>query len=73
MPHPDRNLLNYAQICEQLQQDEKLLALPVKYPDNYVNLQVDDEVDNIVCHKKDTAQDNWKIALHESMVAETVK
>jgi hypothetical protein len=26
-PHPDQNLLNYAQICELQQQDEQLLAL----------------------------------------------
>ncbi len=37
-PHPDENPLNYAHICEMQQQDEQLLALQVKYPDNYVNL-----------------------------------
>ncbi len=37
-PHPDENPLNYAQICESQQQDVQLLALLVKYPDNYVNL-----------------------------------
>jgi hypothetical protein len=34
-PHPDENLLNYSHICELHQQDKKLLALQVKYPDNY--------------------------------------
>ncbi len=29
------------------QQDEQLLALQVKYPYNYVNLQLDDDVDDI--------------------------
>ena len=38
MPHPDRNPLNYAHICKQQQEDEKLLALQAKYPDNYANL-----------------------------------
>jgi hypothetical protein len=51
-PHPDENLLNYAHICELQQQDEQLLALQVKYPDNYVNLQLDDNVDDIICYKK---------------------
>jgi hypothetical protein len=36
-PHPDENLLNYALICELQQQDKQLLALQVKYLDNYVN------------------------------------
>jgi hypothetical protein len=73
MPHPDCNLLNYAHICEQQQQDEKLLALQARYPDNYVNLQLDDDAHNIICYKKDPAQDNGKISLPESMVADTVK
>jgi hypothetical protein len=56
------------------QQDKQLLALQVKYPDNYVNLQLDDEdVDDIICCKKDPTQPNWKIALPESMVVDTVK
>ncbi len=37
-PHPDENPLNYAHICELQQQDKQLLALQLKYPDNYVNL-----------------------------------
>jgi hypothetical protein len=72
-PHPDENLLNYAHVCELQQQDKQLLALQVKYPDNYVNLQLDDNVDDIICYKKDPAQPNWKIALHELMVVDTVK
>ncbi len=51
-PHPDENPLNYAHICELQQQDEQLLALQVKYPDNYVNLQLDDNVNDIICYKK---------------------
>ena len=73
MPHPDRNPLNYAHIHEQQQQNEKLLALQTRYPDNYVTLQLDDDVDNIICYKKDPMQDNWKIALPESMVTDTIK
>jgi hypothetical protein len=55
-PHPDENPLNYAHICELQQQDEQLLALQVKYPDNYVNLQLDDDINDIICFKKDPTQ-----------------
>jgi hypothetical protein len=72
-PHPDENLLNYAHIRELQHQDEQLLALQVKYPDNYVNLQLDDNVNGIICYKKDPNQPNWKIALPESMVVDTLK
>jgi hypothetical protein len=65
--------LNYAHICDLQQQDKQLLALQVKYQDNYVNLQLDDNVDDIFCHKKDPTQPDWKIALPESMVVDTVK
>jgi hypothetical protein len=61
-PHPDENPLNYAHICELQQQDKQLLALQVKYPENYVNLQLDDNINDIVCYKKDPTQPNWKIA-----------
>jgi hypothetical protein len=71
--HQDENPLNYAHIRELQQQDKQLLALQVKYPDNYVNLQLDDEVNDIICYKKDPTQPNWKIALPESMVVDTVK
>ncbi len=72
-PHPDENPLNYAHICELQQQDKQLLALQVKYPDNYVNSQLDDNVNGIICYKKDPTQTNWKIVLPESMVVDTVK
>jgi hypothetical protein len=41
-----RKPLNYAHICELQQQDEQLLALQVKYPDSYVILQLDDDVND---------------------------
>ncbi len=72
-PHPDENLLNYAHICELEQQDKQLLALQVKYPAYYVNLQMDDNVHDIICYKKDPTQPIWKIVLLESMVVDTVK
>jgi hypothetical protein len=73
IPHLDENSLNYAHIRELQQQDEQLLALQVKYPDNYVNIQLDDNVNDNFCCKKDPTQPNWKIALPESMVVDTVK
>jgi hypothetical protein len=72
-PHLDENPLNYAHICELQQQDKQLLALQVKNPDNYVNLQLDDDVDDIICYKKDPTEPNCKIVLPESMVVDTVK
>jgi hypothetical protein len=64
--------LNYAHICELQQQGKQLLALQVAYPDNYVNLQLDDNVDHITCYEKDPTQPNWKIVLPKSMVFDTV-
>ncbi len=71
-PHPDENLLNYAHMQELQQQDEQLLALQVKYPEKYVNLQLVDNVDDIIFYKNDPTQPNWKIALPKSMVVDTV-
>jgi hypothetical protein len=36
-------------------------------------LQLDDDVNDIICYKKDPTQPNWKIALPKSMVADTIK
>ncbi len=57
-PPTDENLLNYAHIWEPQQQDKHLIALQVTYPDNYVNFQLDDDVDDIICYKKDPTQSN---------------
>ena len=72
-PHPDENTLNYAHICELQQQDKQLLALQVKYLNNYVNLQLDDNFNDIICYKEDPTQPNWKIVLLESMIVDAVK
>ncbi len=45
----------------------------MKYPDNYVDLQLDDDINDIIGYKKDPTQPNWKIVLPESMVVDTVK
>jgi hypothetical protein len=57
-PHLDKNPLNYAHIRELQQQDKQLLALQVKCPDNYVNLQLDDDANDIIYYKKDSTQPN---------------
>ncbi len=57
-PHLDENPLNCSHICELQQQGKQLLALQVKNPDNHVNLQLDDDVDDIICYKKDPTQPN---------------
>jgi hypothetical protein len=57
-PLPDENLLNYAHIHESKQQDEQLLALQVKYSEKCVNLQLDDNVNDTICYKKDPNQPN---------------
>ncbi len=71
--HPDENPLNYAHTRELQQQDKKQLALQVKYQDKYVNLQLDDNVNDIICYKKDPDQPNWKIVLPESILVDSVK
>jgi len=65
--------LSYAYIREKQQEDQKLLALLEKYPDNYYYEDLDDYVDGIICYKKDRDSDDWKIALPEAMVPEVVK
>jgi hypothetical protein len=57
-PHPDENPLNYAHIHELQQQGKQLLALQVKYPDNYVDLQLDENIDDIIFYEKDSTQPN---------------
>jgi hypothetical protein len=72
MPHLDQHLLKYSPICELQQQDKQRLALQVKYPNNFINLQLDEGVNEIICYKKDPAQPNWKIAL-QAMLVDTIK
>ena len=59
----DHTPLNYTHSHEKQQEDDTLLALQTKHHD-YINLQLDDDFNDIICYKKDPA---------ESMVAGTVK
>eukprot|EP00956_Cyclotella_meneghiniana_P033669 scaffold98169_cov30-Cyclotella_meneghiniana.AAC.1 len=67
---PEENPLSYAHIREQQQQDQKLLALLEKYPDNYYYDNLDDDVNDVICYKKRREDNDWKIALPDSMVPE---
>jgi hypothetical protein len=68
----EENPLSYFHIRERQQEDEKLLALLEKYPDNYFHDSLDDHVEDIICYRKYADKDDWKIALPESMVPEVI-
>ena len=72
--NPEQNPLSFAYIREQQQADAKLLAVQLKFPSNYIYKCLDDDVEDIICYVKDhhdpTTQ--WKIALPEQMLKETV-
>ena len=73
--NPDQNPLNYEYIREQQQADKTLLELQRRYPNNYINKCLDDNVDDIICHVKDQNDPitQWKIALPDQMVKPTVE
>ena len=50
-----------------------MLALQVKYPDNFVYMDLDDVIDDINYYKKDPTKLDSKIALSESMIPDTVQ
>ena len=47
---PEENLLNYEYIKEQQQADARLLARQDKYPAQYINKSLDDDVEDIICY-----------------------
>ena len=50
IPDPAQNPLSFACIREQQQQDEQLLALQAKYPDQYIYKSLDKHVKDIICY-----------------------
>ena len=52
MKHPDliEKLLSYASVCKQQQQDEQLLALQIKYPEQYMYKSIDEDLKGITCY-----------------------
>jgi hypothetical protein len=75
IPDPAQNPLSFACIREQQQQDEQLLALQVKYPEQYIYKSLDEDVDDIICYVRpgDNPDEQWRIALPQQMLEETVK
>ena len=52
MTYPEQNPLSYEYLREKQQADEQLLALQQKYPEQYINMNLDDDVDDIICYVK---------------------
>ena len=57
------------------QQYEQLLALQVKYPEQYIYKSLDKDVDDIICYVSpgDNPDEQWRIALPQQILEETVK
>jgi hypothetical protein len=49
IPDLAQNPLSFSCIREKQQQDEQLLALHVKYPEQYIYTSLDEDVDDIIC------------------------
>ena len=75
IPDLVQNPLSFACIREQQQQDEQLLALQAKYPEQYIYKSLDKDVDDIICYLRpgDSPDEQWRIALPQQMLEETVK
>ncbi len=43
MTYLEQNPLSYDYLCEKQQAGEQLLALQQKYPDQYINMNLDDD------------------------------
>ena len=72
--NPEQNPLSFAYIREQQQADTNLLRVQQKFPNNFIYKSLDPDVDDIICYVKplDDPMTQWKIALPESMIEETV-
>ena len=73
--HPEQNPLSFAYIREQQQADQKLLKMLEKHPDNYFYKCLDDDIEDIICFVRPYADKTtqWKIALPENMLQQTVE
>ena len=52
MTYPEQNPLSYEYLHEKQQADEQLLALQQKYPEQYINMNLDNDVNDIICYVK---------------------
>jgi hypothetical protein len=75
MPYPEQNPLSYEYLHEKQQADEQSLALRQMYPKQYINMNLDDNVNGIICYIKPGNEPamQWKITLNASILDETVK
>jgi hypothetical protein len=73
IPDPAQNLVSFSCICKQKQQDEQLLALQVKHPEQYIYKSLDKDVDDTICYVQpgDNPDKQWE--LPQQMLEETVK
>jgi hypothetical protein len=49
-PRSGTNPLSFSSTCKQQQQDKQLLALQVKYPEQYIYKSLDKDADDITCY-----------------------
>ena len=70
---PSHNPLNYKYIRDEQQTCAAIATARQKHPNNYVTKELDDNV-HVICHVKTGKDPNvdWKIALPESMLDETI-
>eukprot|EP00804_Cyclotella_cryptica_P022336 CCRYP_015615-RA/>CCRYP_015615-RA protein AED:0.38 eAED:0.38 QI:0/0/0/1/0/0/3/0/178 len=75
MTYQEQNQLSYEYLCEKRQGNKQLLALQQKCPNQYLHMNLDNDVNNIICYMK-RGQDpdsQLKIVLPASMLDKTVK
>ena len=74
MNDPTANPLNYQYIHDQQEADNGIQKMKQKFPDSYITKQLDGNID-ITCYVKPGSDKDteWKIALPENMIADTIK
>jgi hypothetical protein len=50
MTYPEQNPLSYEYLREKQQADGQLLVLQQKYPEQYINMNMNDDVYDIICY-----------------------
>jgi hypothetical protein len=74
LDNPEENPLNYSHIRDRQQSCSKLTRTRDMQPDRYFEKELEDGI-NIICYAKtpNDKEENWKIALPDNMVEETVE
>ena len=75
MTYLEQNPQSYEYLHEEQPADEQLLSLQQKYLEQYINMNLDNDVNDIICYVKQGQDPNsqWKIVLPASMLDKTVK